>query len=87
MVEAVVAARHEQARSVADVLLRRTRLGLLAGRRMLEDREGVLRVARAMAPERGWDEAAVERAADEWPAAVAAERLVTGEEEEVPVRS
>jgi len=84
LVEAVVAARHEQARTVADVLLRRTRLGLLAGRRMLEDREAVLRVARAMAPEQGWDEAGVERAADGWPAAVAAERLVTGEEE-VPV--
>ncbi len=82
LVEAVVAARHEQARTVADVLLRRTRLGLLAGRRMLEDREAVLRVARAMAPDLGWDEAAVEAAADTWPAAVEAERLVTGEEEE-----
>ncbi len=30
LAEAVVAARHEQARSVADVLLRRTRLGILA---------------------------------------------------------
>ena len=37
----VVAARHEQARTVADVLLRRTRLGLLAGRRLVEDRDAV----------------------------------------------
>ena len=39
LAEAVVAARYEQARSVADVLLRRTRLGLLAGRRLIEDPE------------------------------------------------
>ena len=53
LAEAVVAARHEQARTVADVLLRRTRLGLLAGRRTVEDRDVALRVAKAMAPERG----------------------------------
>ena len=84
LVEAVVAARYEQARTVADVLLRRTRLGLLAGRRLLEDRDAVLRVARAMAPDCGWSRGAIKRAAEAWPAAVAAERLVTGDEE-VPV--
>ena len=41
LAEVVVAARHEQARTVADVLLRRTRLGLLAGRRLVEDRDAV----------------------------------------------
>ena len=51
LVEAVVAARHEQARTVADVLLRRTRLGLLAGRRTIEDPTRRSRVAKAMAPE------------------------------------
>ena len=45
LVEAVVAARHEQARTVADVLLRRTRLGLLAGRRTIEQPDTALRVA------------------------------------------
>jgi glycerol-3-phosphate dehydrogenase len=81
LVEAVVAARHEQARTVADVLLRRTRLGLLAGRRTVEDRDVALRVARAMARERGWGRRDVKRAAEAWPAAVSAERLVVGEEE------
>lgn len=35
LAEAVLAARHEQARSVGDVLLRRTRLGLLAARELV----------------------------------------------------
>jgi glycerol-3-phosphate dehydrogenase len=34
LAEAVLAARHEQARSIGDVLLRRTRLGLLAARQL-----------------------------------------------------
>jgi glycerol-3-phosphate dehydrogenase len=34
LAEAVLAARHEQARSIGDVLLRRTRLGLLAAREL-----------------------------------------------------
>ena len=37
MAEVVIAARREQARSVGDVLLRRTRLGLLAARELLAD--------------------------------------------------
>jgi glycerol-3-phosphate dehydrogenase len=38
------------------VLLRRTRLGLLAAREICgPDNDISLRVARAMAPERGWD--------------------------------
>ena len=83
LAEVVVAARHEQARSVADVLLRRTRLGLLAGRGLLEDRDAVKRVAKVMGAELGWGRREVRRAADSWPEAVAAERLVTG----VPVRA
>ena len=85
LVEAVVAARHEQARSVADVLLRRTRLGLLAGRRTVADPDVATRVAKAMAPELGWGRRDVKRAAEAWPAAVRAEQLVTGEEEEAAV--
>jgi glycerol-3-phosphate dehydrogenase len=57
LAEAPFAARHEQARSVGDILLRRTRLGPLAGRRLCaDDSDAPLRVARAMGPELGWDE-------------------------------
>jgi glycerol-3-phosphate dehydrogenase len=80
LVEAVVAARHEQARTVADVLLRRTRLGLLAGRRTIEEPDTALRVAKAMGRELGWGRRDVKRAAEAWPEAVRAERLVVGEE-------
>ena len=79
LVEAVVAARHEQARTVADVLLRRTRLGLLAGRRTIEDPDTALRVAKAMGAERGWGRREVKRAAEAWPEAVRAERLTSAE--------
>jgi glycerol-3-phosphate dehydrogenase len=57
LAEAPHAARNEQARNVADVLLRRTRLGLLAGRELCSPgSEAPLRVARAMGAELGWDE-------------------------------
>jgi glycerol-3-phosphate dehydrogenase len=79
LVEAVVAARHEQARTVADVLLRRTRLGLLAGRRLLEDRDAVSRVAKVMAPELGWGRKDVKRGAESWFETAETERLVTRE--------
>ena len=84
LVEAVVAARHEQARTVADVLLRRTRLGLLAGRRTIEEPDAALRVAKAMGRELGWGRRDVKRAAEAWPEAVRAERLVVGEEAAAP---
>jgi glycerol-3-phosphate dehydrogenase len=61
LAEAPFAARYEQARSVGDVLLRRTRLGLLAGRELCaEGNERPLRVARAIASELGWDGAQIE---------------------------
>jgi glycerol-3-phosphate dehydrogenase len=50
LAEVVLAARNEQARSVGDVLLRRTRLGLLAAREL-----PVERVADVLARELGWD--------------------------------
>jgi glycerol-3-phosphate dehydrogenase len=53
LAEVVVAARHEQARSIGDVLLRRTRLGLLAAREL--QGAPVRRVGEAMARELGWD--------------------------------
>lgn len=57
LAEAPFSARHEQARTVADVLLRRTRLGLLAARELCAPGyEAPMRVARAMGAELGWDE-------------------------------
>jgi len=60
LAETVFAARREQARSVGDALLRRSRIGLLAAREVSDPESGVAeRVARAMAPELGWDDARV----------------------------
>jgi glycerol-3-phosphate dehydrogenase len=70
LAEAVVAARHEQARSVADVILRRTRLGLLAAPQ-LRDADSVRAVASAMGAELGWSRRQVKREAEAWPAAAA----------------
>jgi glycerol-3-phosphate dehydrogenase len=58
LAEVVIAARREQARSVGDVLLRRTRLGLIAARELLGD-DGALtpsvgRVADVLGGELGW---------------------------------
>ena len=70
LAEAVIAARHEQARTVADVLLRRTRLGILAAPR-LRTAESVRPVAEAMGSELGWSRRRVKREAEAWPAAAA----------------
>jgi glycerol-3-phosphate dehydrogenase len=70
LAEAVVAVRLEQARSVADVLLRRTRLGLLAAPQ-LRDAGAVKAVAAAMGAELGWSRREVKRQAEAWPAAAA----------------
>jgi glycerol-3-phosphate dehydrogenase len=59
--EARFAARNEQARSIGDVLLRRTRLGLLAGREVCAATGPVpRRVAVAMGTALGWDESQIE---------------------------
>jgi glycerol-3-phosphate dehydrogenase len=70
LAEAAIAARHEQARSVADVLLRRTRLGLLAAPQ-LRDAASVRAVAEALGAELGWSRRRVKREAEAWPAAAA----------------
>ncbi len=70
LAEAVIAVRYEQARSVADVLLRRTRLGLLAAPQ-LRDTSSAREVAAAMGDELGWSRREVKRAAEAWPAAAA----------------
>ena len=57
LAEAVWAIRQQQATTLSDVMLRRTRIALLAGRESLEPgSQLVRRVADAMARELGWDE-------------------------------
>ena len=77
LAEAVVAARLEQATTVGDVLLRRTRTALLAAR-AATDPAVARRVAAAMAPELGWDEADIDAAAAAFLAEAAAEGIVLG---------
>jgi glycerol-3-phosphate dehydrogenase len=56
LAEVALACRREQARSVTDVLMRRTRLGLLAGRELTQPRAAaVAAVAGVLAAELGWD--------------------------------
>ena len=74
LAEAVIAARLEQARSVADVLLRRTRLGLLVAP-SLRTADSVRPVAAAMGSELGWDDARVEKEAAAWVNDAAAEGI------------
>jgi glycerol-3-phosphate dehydrogenase len=57
LAEAALAARDEQARSIGDVLLRRTRLGILAAGELLAEADGaapVARVAATLARELEW---------------------------------
>jgi glycerol-3-phosphate dehydrogenase len=75
LAEAVHAARHEQARSVGDALLRRTRLGLLAAEPLTRDAQIARRVARAMAPDLGWDDRRVDAEAEAWLAEARAEGI------------
>ncbi len=72
LAEAVVAARLEQARTVADVLLRRTRLGILAASQ-LRSADSVRPVAEALGRELGWSRRRVKQEAEAWPAAAAEE--------------
>jgi glycerol-3-phosphate dehydrogenase len=75
--EAAFAVDHEQAHAVADVLLRRTRLGLLDARRLCEPgAAGPAMVARAMGGQLGWDEERVERELAAWHEVARAEGLV-----------
>jgi glycerol-3-phosphate dehydrogenase len=71
LAEVVLAARLEQARSVADVLLRRTRLGILAAPE-LRTAKAVRPVADALGGEFGWSRRRRSQEADAW-LAVAAE--------------
>ena len=62
---------------MGDVLLRRTRLGLLAAQQLCDPGSEVpLRVARALAPELGWDDQRIRREADAFRAEAAAEGIL-----------
>ena len=74
LAEVVIAAELEQARSVADVLLRRTRLGLLAAPQ-LRTAADVRPVAEALGGELGWNEKRVAAEAERWVADAAAEGI------------
>ena len=87
LAEAVFAARREQARSVADVLLRRTRLGLLDARRLTADgADGPETVARALGTELGWDGARLQTEVGGWQEVARAEGLVPGQGAPEPER-
>jgi glycerol-3-phosphate dehydrogenase len=75
--EAPFSARNEQTQSVADVFLRRTRLGLLDARRLAPEGSPEARVvAEALGKELGWDEARIERELADWHTVAAAEGLL-----------
>jgi glycerol-3-phosphate dehydrogenase len=77
--EGAFAVRREQARSLADVLLRRTRLGLLDARRLAAPgAEGAEAMAHAIAAELGWTERERVAQLDEWRRVAAVEGLVPG---------
>ena len=74
LAEVAIAARREQARSVADVLLRRTRLGILAAPQ-LRSVASVRPVADVLGAELGWSRRRVKQEAEAWPQAAAAEGI------------
>jgi glycerol-3-phosphate dehydrogenase len=78
MAEVVVAARFEQAQSLGDVFLRRTRLGLLAAPVVCEG-EAPRRVALVMGAELGWDDSRVESELARWREEASAEGIALSE--------
>ena len=79
LAEAPFSARREQARTVADVLLRRTRLGLLAAHELCTaGHEAPTRVARAMGAELGWDDRRVALEVERFRAEAVAEGIAAG---------
>ncbi|HTU15414.1 MAG TPA: glycerol-3-phosphate dehydrogenase/oxidase [Solirubrobacterales bacterium] len=74
LAEVVVAVELEQARTIADVLLRRTRLGLTAAS-SLDSVESIRPVAELMARSLGWSQAEVQAQSEAWLDTVKAEGL------------
>ena len=77
LAEVAIAARREQARTVADVLLRRTRLGILAAPR-LRTAADVRPVAEVLGREHGWSRRRVKQEAEAWVEAAAREGIDPG---------
>jgi glycerol-3-phosphate dehydrogenase len=78
LAEAALAARREQARSIGDVLLRRTRLGLLAAREL--PGAPVRRVGEVLARELDWSAERLERELTNFAEEADAEGIVAGRE-------
>jgi glycerol-3-phosphate dehydrogenase len=79
LAEIVYAARREQARTVGDVLLRRTRLGLTSARMLLAPGAGVIeRVAAVLGEELGWDAERCAREAEAFREEARAEGILPG---------
>ena len=75
--EAAFAVRREQARGLPDVLLRRTRLGLLDARSLCaRGAEGPELAARAMGEELGWQDARIRSEVEAWREVARAEGLL-----------
>jgi glycerol-3-phosphate dehydrogenase len=81
LAEVAIAARSEQARSIGDVLLRRTRLGLLCARDLISatgPTPAVERVADVMAQELGWDDGRRAAESEAWSREARAEGILVG---------
>ena len=80
LAEVLMAARNEQAQSISDVLLRRTRLGLLSARELVagggDVPMAVQHVSRVMGDELGWDQARRAKECQEWERVAAAEGIL-----------
>jgi len=79
LAEAAFAARHEQAQTVGDVLLRRTRLGVLDARTLCgAGAEAPRAVAEVLASELGWEDGRAAREAEAWRTEAEAEGIAAG---------
>jgi glycerol-3-phosphate dehydrogenase len=74
LAEVVIAAREEQARTLADVFLRRTRLGILAAPE-LRGAEPIRRAAATLGPELGWTRRQIKEEIGRWSDEAAAEGI------------
>jgi glycerol-3-phosphate dehydrogenase len=84
LAEAIWAIRRQQALTLSDVLLRRTRIGLLAGRELSSRESEVLgRVSNAVGAELGWSEADRERQIEDFLEEAEAEGISVPEVEPV----
>lgn len=80
LAEVLLAVRHEQAQSIGDVLLRRTRLGLLSARELVAGAGdvpmAVQRVCDVIGDEIGWDQSRRAHEIEEWARVASAEGIL-----------